>query len=211
MSGWGAGDVADPVLTTGEASKLCAVDARTIARWADAGLLPSHRTVGGRRRILRSDLEGFLRQHGMPMLPQRQQHLRRIAVVDDDPRVVRALERMVLRIIPDADCRSAHDGFSAGALLTTFRPDLVFLDVIMPGLSGLEVCEYIRATPSLAKTMVVAVSGHFSKDVRARLAAVGVERCISKPFSRSELESVVAEWVKASSAPNAAVGAGRGP
>jgi len=184
-----------PLLTTGQASKLCAVDPRTIARWADAGLLRSHRTAGGRRRLLRSDLVAFMRAHGMPVLGHDRAHQVRIAVVDDDTRVVKVLLRALARIVPGAECRSAHDGFSAGALITSFHPDLVFLDIVLPGVSGVEVCEHIRSTPQLAGTAVVILSGHLSDKLRTRLTACGASRFISKPFGARDIEAAVAELV----------------
>jgi len=181
------------LLTTGQASKLCAVAPRTIARWADSGLLRSHRTVGGRRRMLRSDLLEFMRAHGMPIVSNDPSHRLRIAVVDDERSVVRALLRMLARAAPGADCRSAHDGFSAGALLTSFHPDLVFLDIIMPGLSGVDVCEHIRSKPELYGTRVVIVTGHLTAALRAQLETVGADGFIEKPFSFGEIQSTVAD------------------
>jgi excisionase family DNA binding protein len=198
-AGW-VSALSGTLLTTGQAAKLCAVDPRTIGRWADAGLLRSHRTVGGRRRMLRSDLLDFMRHHGMPLFAHDSPRQPRIAVLVDDTHVVSALLRAIVRIVPGADCRSAHDGFLAGALLTSFRPELVFLGIVMPGLSGIEVCEHIRSTPELAGTAVVIVSGHLSDDLRTRLAAVGADRFVSKPFSPSDIESAVAEFVKPSTA-----------
>jgi len=186
------------LLTTGQAAKLCAVAPRTISRWVDAGLVPSHRTAGGRRRMLRSDLLDFMRAHGMPVLANDPSDQTRIAVVDDDAHVVRSLLRTLSRIVPGADCRSAHDGFSAGALVTSFRPNLVFLDVVMPGMSGLEVCEHVRSTPDLAGTAIAIVSGHLSDELRTRLTAVGADRFIAKPFSAGDIESAVAEFVTTS-------------
>ena len=191
---------AGALLTTGQAAKVCAVDPRTIARWLDAGLLPSHRTVGGRRRMLHSDLLKFMRDHGMPVLVREPSPRPRIAVIDDDTKLVRALIRRVLRILPDADCRSAGDGFSAGALVSQFRPDLVFLDLVMPGMSGIDVCEHIRAAPELDKTTIVIVSGYLSDDLRTRLSAVGANRFISKPYSPSDIKSALADFLKSSSA-----------
>lgn len=181
------------LLTTGQAAKLCVVDPRTIARWADAGLLLSHRTAGGRRRIRSSDLVDFMDEHGMSVLAHDPPRQTRIAVVDDEPAVVRALLHMLARVAPGADCRSAHDGFSAGALLSSFRPDLVFLDIVMPGMSGIEVCKHVRSTPPLRGTAIVVVSGHLTDDLRSRMVAAGADRFIDKPFTRLEIQSAVAE------------------
>jgi excisionase family DNA binding protein len=183
----------DPLLTTGQASELCAVDPRTIARWADLGLIRSHRTAGGRRRILSSDLRDFMRARGMPVLAVDPPHRTRIAVVDDDRAVVKALLRMLSRVAPGADCRSAYDGFSAGALLTSFRPDIVFLDIVMPGLSGVEVCEHIRAKPELQRTSVVIISGHLTAALRLRLTAAGAVRFLEKPLNLADIASALVE------------------
>lgn len=201
----GASSVA--YLTTGEAARLCAVDPRTIARWMDAGLMRSHRTGGGRRRVLRSDLLSFMRARGMP-LPDRAERTdrARIAVVDDDPLVVKALLRALARIVPGADCRSAHDGFLAGTLVASFRPDLVLLDVIMPGMSGVEVCEHIRSVPDLAGAAIIIVSGHLTDELRARLATAGADRCLTKPFDRGELRSAVLELLQSPRATSPAGG-----
>lgn len=176
------------LLTTGQAAKLCAVDPRTIARWVDAGRVQSHRTVGGRRRILHADLLAFMRTQGMTFPP-------RIAVVDDDPRVVKAISRTVARVLPNSDRRSANDGFTAGALLASFRPHLVFLDIVLPCLSGVELCENIRALPELADTAVVIVSGHLSAEHRDRLLAAGANCFVFKPFTSRDIEMAVAQFL----------------
>jgi excisionase family DNA binding protein len=191
-----SGTAGSALVTTGQAARLCAVTPRTIARWVDAGLVRSHRTAGGRRRMLRSDVLAFMRQHGMPMPATGA----RIAVVDDDPQIVRSLRRALVRLVPGADCRTAHDGFTAGALLTSFRPDLVFLDVVMPGLSGVEVCQYIRSTPELTHTAIAIISGHLTDELRARLVAVGADRIIAKPFTTADVEAALAAHVLTSTA-----------
>jgi excisionase family DNA binding protein len=192
-----ASGVPGAVLTTGQAARLCAVDPKTIARWADAGHLRSHRTAGGRRRMLACDIRAFMRDHGMPSVGDDPAQRVRIAVVDDDPRVVKVLMRALARIVPGADCESARDGFSAGALVTSFQPDLVFLDIVMPGISGIEVCEHIRSTPGLAATAVVIVSGNLSDKLRTRLTASGANRFISKPFSANDIASAVTDLLPA--------------
>jgi len=184
----------EKLVTTGEAARLCSVDPRTIARWTDAGLIKAHRTAGGRRRLDRSELLAFMRAQGMPV-PGRIHggDQARIAVVDDDPVVVRALSRALKRVVPGADCRTASDGFAAGLLLASFQPDLVLLDVVMPGMSGVEVCAHIRAAPQLAGAAILAVSGHLTSSVREQLLAAGANGFLAKPFDPHVLEATVVE------------------
>lgn len=182
------------LLTTGQAAALCGVDPRTIARWADAGLVPTHRTAGGRRRMRRDDLLAFLRRQGMPVLAA-PAPVPRILVVDDEEMVVRSLERILVRAWPNAQIRCAYNGFEAGLRVAADRPDLVLLDVVMPGVSGVEVCAAIRSQPSLAHTRVVVVSGHLSPVVRSQLTAVGADAFVAKPFTPRELLAAVERFV----------------
>ncbi|MBX7191303.1 MAG: response regulator [Sandaracinaceae bacterium] len=177
------------LLTTGQAAALCAVDPKTIARWADAGLVPTHRTVGGRRRMQRADLLAFMRRQGMPVPSGRAAP--RVVIVDDEPIVVRSLERILARAFPGARLRGAYNGFEAGLLVAAEQPDLVLLDVVMPGLSGVEVCAALRAMPSLGHTRVVVVSGHLGPETRRKLSAVGADAFVPKPFSPESLLEVV--------------------
>ncbi len=158
--------------------------------------------------MLHSDLVTFMRDHGMPAMAHHKPHRPRIAVVDDDVQVIGALLRILSRIAPGADIRSAHDRFSAGVLLASFHPELVLLDIVMPGLSGVEVCERIKSTPELRGTAVVIVSAHISVEVRARLTAVGADGFISKPFATTDIEAAVASFAGTSKATAAAAHAG---
>lgn len=185
------------LLTTGQAAALCGVDARTIARWADAGRVPTHRTVGGRRRVRRDDLVAFLRRQGMPVLSEVGGPSPRILVVDDEALVVRSLERILWRRWPSAEVACAYNGFEAGLRVAADRPDVVLLDVVMPGVSGVEVCAAIRAQPSLMHTRVLVVSGHLSPATRAQLVAVGADGFVAKPFTPKELVLAVERLVVA--------------
>jgi excisionase family DNA binding protein len=183
------------LLTTGQAAALCGVDPKTIARWGDAGLVPTHRTAGGRRRMRREDLLAFLRRQGMPVLARREAAPPRILVVDDEEMVVRSLERILTRAFPTAHLQHAYNGFEAGLRVAADRPDLVLLDVVMPGVSGVDVCAAIRSQRSLAHTRVVVVSGHLGPVVRAQLTAVGADAFVAKPFTPKELLAVVEPFI----------------
>ena len=176
------------LLTTGQAAALCGVDPKTIARWADAGVVPTHRTVGRRRRLREADLLAFMRKQGIP-LPRAPHEAPTIVIVDDDRLVVRSLERLIQRALPSARVHCGYNGFEAGLLIAGLRPDLVLLDIVMPGASGIEVCAALRAMPSLAHTRVIMVSGQITPEDGERL--VGADALIAKPFAPDELLRVV--------------------
>jgi excisionase family DNA binding protein len=188
--------LADEVLSTTEAAEFCAVDRRTMLRWIGAGLVPSHKTGGGHRRVLRRDLALFMSARGIPM-PTDLGGAQKIAIVDDEIVVQKAIRRLVLRHLPRAEVRLAGDGFTAGVLVAGFRPRLLFLDIVMPGMSGLEVCRQIRADRSLDATAIVVVSAHLTPDLEADLARAGADRCLHKPFTSEDIGRALDDFVGA--------------
>ena len=95
----------DDILTVFQAGKYCNVSPKTIINWIEAGHINAYKTVGGHRRIKKSDLEGFMRKQGIP-IPEEEMvsERKRILIVDDDPiiveTIVQALERrnMIMRL-----------------------------------------------------------------------------------------------------------------
>ena len=82
---------------------------------------------------------------------------------------------------------SVEDGSSAAHHFRAMRPDLVILDLMMPGMSGLEVCRFIRADPELKATPVILLTARAqAADIEAGKAA-GVDEYLTKPFSPREL------------------------
>jgi excisionase family DNA binding protein len=170
------------VFTTFEAAKLCHVSPLSIINWVNAGRLAAFRTPGGHRRIRRDDLFGFMRDNGLPLPTEfAESTRRRVLVVDDDASVRHAL---VARFLSGASAYSvevAASGFEAGRLLASFRPDILVLDLRVPGLDGFQVCRAIKADPKTARVRLVAMTGAHTPEIEARILDCGAERCFSKP------------------------------
>jgi adenylate cyclase len=109
----------------------------------------------------------------------------KILVVDDTPLNVKLLADL-LAVKGYATC-SAASGEEALVVLERERPDLVLLDVMMPGLSGYEVCAKIRANPVYAMLPVVLVTALDPAKERARGLEAGADDFLSKPVSQAEL------------------------
>ena len=73
------------------------------------------------------------------------------------------------------------------AVATGLQPDLILLDVLMPGLDGFEVCRRIRATPVLAEVPILLLTVLDDRDSRLAGIAAGADDFVSKPFDRAEL------------------------
>ena len=182
-----------PVFTTFEAAKLCHVSPLSIINWVNAGRLPAFRTPGGHRRIRREDLTRFMRDNGIPIPDSLRDGSGRpkVLVVDDDA-TIRDLVAEHLSARPRPyEVMTAADGFEAGRLVATFRPDVVLLDLRMPGMDGFQVCRTIKADPGTAGTIVIAMTGYYTPETEARILECGAVRCLAKPVEPSVLAAFV--------------------
>lgn len=109
----------------------------------------------------------------------------RVLVVDDTPMNVRLLVDMLGAAGYEA--LAAADGAQALELVGSGRPDLVLLDVMMPGLNGFQVCEKLRADPATALLPVVLVTALDGRDDRIRGIEAGADDFITKPINKHEL------------------------
>jgi two-component system response regulator MprA len=107
----------------------------------------------------------------------------RLLVVDDDPSVREALA-LVLDL-NGFDVTTAGDGREAIRTLSVAAPDAVILDVLMPGLDGLEVCRRIRATGD--RTPVLMLTARTEVSERVAGLEAGADDYLAKPFAREEL------------------------
>ena len=87
------------------------------------------------------------------------------------------------------ETRVARDGEGAIGCLAEFRPDLVLLDIMLPGRSGFEICRFIRAEQALAGTRVLMLTAKGGGGDEARGLAAGADDYLTKPFSTRELVS----------------------
>jgi CheY-like chemotaxis protein len=109
-----------------------------------------------------------------------------ILVCDDDPSL-RELVRAVLGT--RYDFVEAADGTEALQLARELRPDLIVLDVMLPGLSGIEVLEAIRGDEALRELKVVVITAWSHAEIDAQVA--GADAFVSKPFDPDELSGAV--------------------
>ena len=120
----------------------------------------------------------------------------RVVVVDDDPTITDVVSRYLVRA--GHEVLVAADGATALHLVHTERPDLVVLDLMLPGLGGLEVCRLLRTTSTVPVIMVTARA-----DETDRIAGLelGADDYVAKPFSPRELVLRVEAVLRRSGAP----------
>jgi DNA-binding response OmpR family regulator len=115
----------------------------------------------------------------------------RILIADDEPNIVLSLEFLMQRA--GFDVSIARTGDEAFAHIAAARPDLVLLDVMLPGMTGFEVCERVRADPSLAATRIIMLTAKGREVEVNRGLALGADAYVTKPFSTQELVGRVRE------------------
>ena len=118
-----------------------------------------------------------------------------ILICDDEPDL---RELMRISLEPNYRFAEAADGDEAIEQVDRLRPDLVLLDVMMPGTGGLAVIEHVRNDPELAETPVVVVSAFASDSDRLAAFDAGATEFVKKPFEPATLASVVESLVSRS-------------
>ena len=110
---------------------------------------------------------------------------RRVLIAEDEESILASLEFLMRRA--GFETRIARDGDTALASLAEFSPHLVLLDIMLPGRSGFEVCERIRAMPALAATRILMLTARSAGADEQRGRAAGADEYMTKPFSTQEL------------------------
>lgn len=109
----------------------------------------------------------------------------RVLVVDDNPQNTE-LVQAYLETLP-VEIASAVDGVEAMQVADRFRPDLILLDVMMPRMSGFEVCQKIKSNPALRDTVVIMVTALHEVGDFERAVECGCDDFLTKPVNKLEL------------------------
>ena len=178
-------------LTTYDIAGYCEVSPRTAVQWINEGKIKAYRTPGNHSRVEIEDFLVFLKKYNMPIPKdlldtKLDEEKRRILIVDDDKNMALTIER-TLKLKNKYELEMAFDGFDAGRKVSMFKPDLVILDIKMPGMDGYEVTKRIKSLPELVNTKIIAISAFFDDKGRENILSLGADACMDKPFSKEEL------------------------
>jgi excisionase family DNA binding protein len=179
------GKNAKSIYTTHEVSHLLHVNPRSVINWIEQSLLPSYRTPGGHRRIRRDDLLAFLRKHQIPTPESLVEGKFSVLIVDDEQEIVDIM-RVFLQRQGGYQIATASDGITALIEVGRTKPDLMILDIMIPGVDGIEVCRRIKAD-SNNKTVIIAVSGNSEHE--NRILHSGADAFMSKPIDLEKLHT----------------------
>jgi CheY-like chemotaxis protein len=112
-------------------------------------------------------------------------------LVDDNADLARSMAELLEHF--GHQVQIAHDGEQALTKAVAFAPDVVFLDIGMPGMSGYEVAKRLRQEPGFANTLLVAVTGFGMDGEEEQARRSGFDRQLVKPVRSVDLQEVLAE------------------
>jgi CheY-like chemotaxis protein len=92
------------------------------------------------------------------------------------------------------ETRIAHDGPAALEAASTYRPEVVLLDIGLPGLNGYEVAKLLRRQAGLDGALLLALTGYGEKEDRRRSEEAGINFHLVKPFEPEQLQRLLASW-----------------
>jgi two-component system chemotaxis response regulator CheY len=117
---------------------------------------------------------------------------RAVLIVDDDP-FIRKLIMTTLEGVTEFELHEASDGLDAVQHARRQPPRLVFLDIDMPRMDGIEACRQMRAEPAMAGAKIVMLTATAEDSARVRAREAGADFFLTKPFSPLDLLRLVAE------------------
>jgi len=115
--------------------------------------------------------------------------MNRILIVDDEENILNSIKRIFLD--DNYNIEVARDGHEALKSISSFDPDLIVLDIMMPGLDGYEVCRRLKSDDKTSEIMILFLSGKITLKDRLKGYETGVDDYITKPYDPEELRAKI--------------------
>lgn len=186
-----------------EVANICGVVNQTAINWIRNGYLKAFSTPGGQYRIYLEDLVDFMKDRNMKipteLLEASQQNKSisaSILIVDDDRGLNQVVTKFIEKEIPDLSIFQAFDGFEAGAIMAEKKPNIILLDLDLPGVNGEDLFKKINASEEFGKPVVCVMTALKDETVLDRLKDNGVENFFIKPLNLVEISDTVKDLIK---------------
>ena len=178
-------------LSLGRVAKHCNVSRTTVYRWIIGGHLQAYALPSGHFRVKPEDLTTFCRSFSMPDVvsagvPRTASAAKlNVLIADDHPDVVLLLRKITERFLPDTVIHEAVNGVDTCIAVGTLQPQLLLLDIMMPGMDGFAVLQELLRRPELSASKVVVISAYEPFDRVEELARLNpqIAACVRKPVS----------------------------
>jgi twitching motility two-component system response regulator PilG len=118
----------------------------------------------------------------------------KVMIIDDSNTIRRTTEALLRKA--GYEVYTAADGFEAMAMITDHRPDIIFVDIMMPRLDGYQTCALIKNNRQFKTTPVIMLSSKDGLFDRARGRIAGSEEHVNKPFTQQDLVQAINKHVR---------------
>lgn len=178
------------LLTPAQAAKILNVSTTTLRQWAQVGKIKFASTLGGHRRFE----ESYIME--LAKTSKTKPAAKNILIIDDDELFASMLIDFFEINFPDIQVSVALSGFDAGEMVHRLKPELIILDLMMPGIDGFAVCLHLKSIPESRHIPVIAVTGDHSQENNDKIISAGAECCFGKPMDIRNLNEVVTKLLK---------------
>jgi CheY-like chemotaxis protein len=172
--------------TSAEVGRICGMSVPTVLKRFEEGLLKGYKTRGdkGELRVPRAYLIDFMERLGIPREELERTEIatvkRRILMVDDDEVLLKALRMNFMQDTRiDVEVRVASNAVDTLFAVGNSKPDLIILDLKIPGMRGEKVLEFLKASSHLTETKVVVFSGY--PRLKPKVLKAGADDFVAKP------------------------------
>jgi CheY-like chemotaxis protein len=169
-------------LSPGKTAEIFKVTPASLRGWTNKGIIRAETTKGGHRRYPVSEVFKLARNKGVDLEPTLFMSVK-LLIIDSDIEQGKAMQDSLKGTFGVSEVAVAEDGFMAGYLVTQFKPDVVLLDLDMPGIDSSYVCSFIKHDPNTRFIRVIAMCRNCSEQQQKQIMDLGAEVCLFKPFS----------------------------
>lgn len=186
-----------------EVANICGVVNQTAINWIKNNHLKAFTTPGGQYRIYSEDLIIFLNSRGM-RVPEELSDVveslnsnKKVMIIDDDKDLNEMMKLIFVRKLENFDVIQAFDGFEAGKLLVSEKPDVIILDIDLPGVNGHLLCAKIKEDKDLNNPVVISISGLDDTFEKEKILSEGADAFFTKPLDFDRLISAMKDLMSA--------------
>jgi excisionase family DNA binding protein len=206
----------EDTISTTEAARRLGLAVRSVQMMVDRGELQAWKTPGGHRRILRASLESWLAGRGATSVLRGLEAPRsalaptapeatvqgsgaaplRVLLIEDSAHFQNLVSLVVKRELPDAELHVAHDGISGLAMTGRLDPDILLVDILLPGIDGATLITSLRSHPQFGRCHLIVVTS-LDEAQRAPYAfALDGVPVVHKPHLVTQLPALLAAAVQ---------------
>lgn len=148
--------------TTLETARLLGLAVRSVQLMVDRGELEAWKTPGGHRRIARASVEQWLEQHHTAdpkaHRPQATPQGPRVLLIEDSGHFQNLVSLLLRQQFPEVQLRVADDGIAGLAMVGQWQPDVLIVDILLPGIDGATLITSLRTHPQFSRSQLLVVT-----------------------------------------------------